>query len=1073
MYVGARKNEMKLFFLLFLVMAVLVSPLLSVSTANAEEIPEQDPLAPQNLRVVTDSITATSATIEWDLDPSKNDIDVWLADTNAYFDWGNSGSKTITSLQPETTYRLYITWYERPATLQHKSNIIEITTPAGEVEEPPVPSAGATNLEVVEVTHNTVSLQWVNAPGIDDYWIWTTSGTYLSWGNSQFKLLGGLEPETTYSLIIGPDGVQFPNLTEAQKSNVVTFTTLSDTTEYEEHPLTPPLNFKVTGVTSSSITLGFTGSPKADGYDYWVNGAWKGGIWDGSNQFTYVVPAEQQVPGTVLKFLVAAQNSAESTVSEKSNEVTIIWGQLTAPRDLQVVTANRSTVALGWAPTQGATSYEIYQDGSLIGTSLSNRYVVEGLTEGQSYSFYIKAKNELWTSPVSRSITAIPGAEYTNVTYYTSWSLSSTGRNYKPEDLDISKITHINYAFSDLCWMKASTSGVPCQNDSIPLQTGYVYDGEMVLGDQVFDLQNFESFKTIKESNPHLKLLVSVGGWSWSKNFSNMAADEITRRAFANSAVAFMREYGLDGLDIDWEYPVEGGESYNVHRPEDNVNFTLLMKTVREAFDAAGSVDGKYYLLTIASAQADSFVVNADLANSVAYLDFVNIMTYDYSGSWSLLAHHNSPLYYDPAHPSGSAERNNVRGAALGHLNGGVPEYKLMLGIPYYGKGWAGCPETGEYETCSSIPSGTWESGIFDYTDIEQNFLNKNGFTRYWNNYAKVAYVYNEETGAFISYNDPTTMMYTSSLVKSLDLAGVMSWEVSGDRNRSLTSQLVKDLPINGIYNATALKEPANVRIIDSASDYITIAWDRVEDASGFEVFVNNSFAAYVEEAKFEVDGLSSDTAYTFTVYAVKKTNGEVSEVSPASFSLAAATRLTPPSGLFVKSTTYDTISVDWTASPDAEKYAVYLNGALAEVVEESEYIFKNLSSSTSYDISVTAVTLTNNQITNESVALTLSDVSTKLAPPSKLIVTGINHNFAHIQWKAAPGADSYQIYLNGELVGSTGATTYMVDKLKKNTTYTIQVVAVKKEKGKIIEASVPVTIKVTTLVKHDPKVKK
>lgn len=1060
--------------MLVMAVAILVSPLLSATAAFAEEAApaasDQDPLAPQNLRVVADSITATSATIEWDHDPAKNDIDVWLADTNAYFDWGNSGSKTLANLQPETTYRLYITWYERPATLQHKSNIVEFTTPAGGNE--PLP-AGATNLEVVEVAHNTVSLKWVNAPGIDDYWIWTTSGTYLSWGNSQFKLLGGLQPETTYSILIGPDGVQFPNLTEAQKSNVVTFTTLPDTSEYEEHPLTPPQFLRVNAVTSSSITLSFTGSPNADGYDYWVNGAWKGGVWDGSNQFTYAVPAEQQAPGTVLKFLVAAQNSAESTVSDKSNEVTIIWGQLTAPQDLQVVTANRSTVALGWAPTQGATSYEIYQDGAWIGTSLANRFVVEGLTEGQSYSFSVTAKNELWTSPASHSITAVPGAEYTNVTYYTSWSLSSTGRNYKPEDLDISQITHINYAFADLCWMKASTSGVPCQNDAIPLQSGYVYDGEIVLGDQIFDPLNFESFATIKANNPHLKLLVSVGGWSWSKNFSNMAADEITRRAFANSAVAFMREYGLDGLDIDWEYPVEGGDVNNVYRPEDNVNFTLLMKTVREAFDAAGSVDGNYYLLTIASAQNDSFVVNADLANSIRYLDFANIMTYDYSGTWSLLAHHNSPLYYDPAHPYASASRSNVRGSVLGHLNGGVPDYKLMLGIPYYGKGWTGCPATGQYETCASYPAGTWETAVFDYTDIEQNYLNNNGFTRYWNEYAKVAYVFNEESGTFISYNDPTTMMYTSSLVKSFDLAGVMSWEASGDRNRSLTTQLVKDLPINGAYNAAALEAPANVREADSASNRITIAWDPVEGATGYEVFINNSFTAYVDEAKYEAAGLSSDTAYTFTVFAVKKTNGEVSEVSPASSSLSITTKPTPPSDLAVTNTTYNSISVDWTASPDAQQYAVYLNGTLVEVIEETGYVFANLASRTSYDISVTAVSLANGQIANESLALTLLDITTKLAAPSKLAVTGINHNFAHIQWKGASGADGYQIYLDGELVGSTEATTFTVTKLKKDTTYTIEVVAVKKHKGKVVEASEPITLEVTTLKKHDPKVKK
>lgn len=892
-YLAARNKRLKLSFLVFLALSLLISPLLNstMSYADAEEPAEQtqDPEAPQNLRVVADSITATSATIEWDHDPDLNHIDVWFADTNGYLDFGNSGSRTITKFQPETTYRIYITWFSSRPSLEHKSNIIEFTTPAGEVEEPP--ATGATDLEVVEVTHDTVSLKWKNAPGIDDYWIWNAeTNRYVLWANSEFKLLGGLVPNTTYSLFLGPDGIEFPNLTAEQKSNVVTFTTLSDETIYEEHPLTPPQNLKVIGITDSSVTLGWTGSPGADGYDYWINGDKEGGVQGDALTFTFNLTPEQQVDGAEYSFWVAAKNSEEETISAKSNEVAFIWGELSAPQDVQVVTANRSTVALGWAPTPGATSYAIYEGEDLIGSSDTNRYVAKQLTEGQAYSYTVVSINDLWTSPASAPVTAVPGANYTNVTYYTSWSLSPSKRNYKPEDIDVSQFTHINYAFADLCWMKAGTNGEPCQNDDLPLQNRYVYDGEIVLGDQDYDLRNFASFATIKEEFPHLKLLVSVGGWAWSKNFSNMAADEITRRAFAHSAVEFMREYGLDGIDIDWEYPVEGGESHNVHRPEDNLNFTLLMKTVREAFDAAGSEDGKYYLLTIASGQGDNFVRNADLINSVHALDFINIMTYDYSGSWSLFAHHNSPIYDDKAHPGTNAPRNNVRGGALGHLNGGVPNHKLVLGVPHYGKGWTGCPDVGQYDTCEAIPSGTWESGIFDYADVEQNFLNKEGFVRYWNESAKVPYVFNEDTGMFISYNDPTTMMYTSSLIKTLDIAGVMSWEVSGDRNLSLVTQLNKDLPNNGAVNADALGAPQNVVRANANLDSIEVKWDAVEDAAGYEVFVNYSYAGYTENKQLKVNGLTSGTEYTVTVLAIKKVEGEIAEVSPASHPLVIRT---------------------------------------------------------------------------------------------------------------------------------------------------------------------------------------
>ena len=119
-----------------------------------------------------------------------------------------------------------------------------------------------------------------------------------------------------------------------------------------------------------------------------------------------------------------------------------------------------------------------------------------------------------------------------------------------------------------------------CQNEDIPLQKDYVFDGEIIVGDTEVDLDNFAKFRAIRDEHPNLKLMASVGGWSWSKNFSNMAADEITRRSFANSVVEFLRVYQLDGIDIDWEYPVEGGEESNSRRPEDKQNFTLMMSVV-------------------------------------------------------------------------------------------------------------------------------------------------------------------------------------------------------------------------------------------------------------------------------------------------------------------------------------------------------------------------------------------------------------------------------------------------------------------------------------------------------------
>ncbi|WP_233355092.1 glycosyl hydrolase family 18 protein [Paenibacillus sp. JZ16] len=559
---------------------------------------------------------------------------------------------------------------------------------------------------------------------------------------------------------------------------------------------------------------------------------------------------------------------------------------------MQVVTATRSTVSLGWAPVPGATSYDIYQDGVMVGSSSGSRYVAAGLEEGKTYSYKVVGHNSLWTSPESESVSVVPGSNYNNITYYTSWSASTEERNFHPGDVDVSQITHINYAFADICWKKYGSGPRACEDPNIPAQDRYVHDGEIVIGDPTFDFQNFAAFESIKASNPHLKLIVSVGGWSWSDNFSNVAMTEETRRTFANSAVKFLRDYKFDGLDVDWEYPVEGGEESNSRAPEDRENFTLLMKTVREALDAAGSEDGKYYLLTIASGQGDNFTVNADFANSVQYLDFINIMTYDYSGKDDPFGHHNSPLFYDKALLRSSAPRNHVLGGLLGHLKGGVPTHKLIAGVPYYGKGWDGCGPLGQYQTCNK--GGTdlksWEPAIFDFSDLENNYINKNGYKRYWNESAKVPYLYNDQNKVFITYNDKNTMKYTASIVKSLDIAGVMSWDISGDRNKTLTTQLITDLPIDGKVNASALPAPANLSKVSVGASSIQVKWDAVAGATGYEVYVNNALSGSVTENSYTMNGLSSLTNYKIHVLAVDRTGNEINRVSSASNLLSVTT---------------------------------------------------------------------------------------------------------------------------------------------------------------------------------------
>lgn len=376
--------------------------------------------------------------------------------------------------------------------------------------------------------------------------------------------------------------------------------------------------------------------------------------------------------------------------------------------------------------------------------------------------------------------------------------------------------------------------------------------------------------------------MISVGGWSWSNNFSNMASTEQTRRHFANSVVEFLRTYHLDGLDIDWEYPVEGGEEDNSRSSADPDNFLLMVKTVREALDAAGSDDGKYYLLSIASSQGDNFIVNAKLADSSKYLDYINIMTYDYSGSWEAFAHHNSPLYYDKNHPKDYAARNNVQGAILAELNGGVPNYKIQPGIPFYGKGWSGCPSGGEYATCTSAltPFGTWENGVFDYSDIDNNYLTNKDYVYHWNEASKTASLYNAKDGTFITYNNVDSMMYLTSLVRSLDLAGVMSWEISGDRDRKLSTQLAEDLPTSGFVNQDQLAAPTNASTVIASLNKAVMKWESSASASAYEVYADGVYIGTTTDIHYVVDGLAAGKKHALKVLAINKQDGVLKSVS-------------------------------------------------------------------------------------------------------------------------------------------------------------------------------------------------
>ncbi len=354
------------------------------------------------------------------------------------------------------------------------------------------------------------------------------------------------------------------------------------------------------------------------------------------------------------------------------------------------------------------------------------------------------------------------------VGYFTSWSIYDT--QYFVTDIEASLLTHINYAFANIS-----------------------ADGEVVLGDPWADVEipladepedaplkgNFHQLQLLKEQYPHLQTLISVGGWTWSGRFSDVALTAESREKFAKSARDFMIEYGFDGVDLDWEYPTGGGNVGNTERPEDLENFVLLLEAVRAELDAQGEADGRHYLLTIAAGAGKSAYEPLDWDRIHPVLDFINVMTYDMSGGWSEVSGLSAPLYDSSADPVEGMSTDSVMQAFLGL---GIPSDKIVLGVPFYGHSWNGVSDenNGLYQPFKQA----------DAINYDYRLLTTGGYldtmTRFWHDEAQVPWLYTDANdGLIISYEDPTSIKLKAQYARDNGLGGVMFWELSDDSEDS------------------------------------------------------------------------------------------------------------------------------------------------------------------------------------------------------------------------------------------------------------------------------------------------
>ncbi len=342
--------------------------------------------------------------------------------------------------------------------------------------------------------------------------------------------------------------------------------------------------------------------------------------------------------------------------------------------------------------------------------------------------------------------------------YYTQWSIYD--RNYQIENIPIQHYTHLLYAFTGVS---------PGPNYTLTLLDKWADVGLAANGTELGG--NFIKLQKLKQSNPSLKVLISVGGWFHSGLFSDMASQEAGRNSFANSCAALLNKYGFDGIDIDWEYPVDGGNKIP-HRPEDKQNYVLLMQALRKAL-------GPNKLITAALPASPNFAKNYDLPAISSILDYINLMESDFAGPWSSRTDHQANLH------AGSSSGRSAETSIQFYLDNGAPANKLVLGYPAYGRGWSGVPDVnyGLNQTFKSIPNGTWEAGVFDYKDIKNRLILGGTCFTVDDETKGASFVYcpSWNNGTFISYDSPDVVKWKGKFVCDKKLAGMMVWSIDRD----------------------------------------------------------------------------------------------------------------------------------------------------------------------------------------------------------------------------------------------------------------------------------------------------
>jgi chitinase len=385
---------------------------------------------------------------------------------------------------------------------------------------------------------------------------------------------------------------------------------------------------------------------------------------------------------------------------------------------------------------------------------------------------------------------------------FTQWGIYS---GYFEKNLitsgQIDHLTELDYAFSNIAPDGTCTSGDTWADYQRPFAAGESVNGTADTADQSL-LGNFNQLKELKAAHPGLKIVMGIGGWSWSGQFSGLAETAAGRQKFVRSCIdQYIRGdiSGLpagaaagifDGISVDWEYPGELGNN-NPFGPQDTPDFTALMSEFHSELAAQTKTTGRHYLLTADVSANPAVAAKLELRTVARSVDWFNVMTFDYHGSWEPTGPTDfaSNTFIDPRDPQPANNRFGVTQAVRYYESQGVPADQIGLAAPYYAHVWTG------------VSPGPHGDGLFQpTTGADPATPNYNAVAAlpgatHFDLLAGEPYKYDAASRTFYTYEDPTSMALKGAYIRAAGLRGTFVWSLDGDTSTgSLTAALGRSL---------------------------------------------------------------------------------------------------------------------------------------------------------------------------------------------------------------------------------------------------------------------------------------